>query len=475
MSSELAAWLRRQREDRGWTRTELARQLIRAARARGDTSLPGTDNISHNIYRWERGTVAPAERYKLLYCSAFGIPFSQFGTALPPGMVDTGPAVPAASAYGGTLPPERGASAIRREVLMAAHEGSAHAEGVEQRGIGEATLEQFRADVTQLAVQYLTGETFGLFTEMRRVRNRITEALGRRQWPRDAAELYLLAGCLSALMAAAAVNLGYPREAGELTRAGWAYATIIDHRPLMARLRLCAAYAAYWSGHPELSADLARSGLGFLSDGQSAAQLHLFGGLAAARRGDAAGARQVIAAARDARDREHHDELLEIGGEFGFSLATQSYYAGFLLSEAARDPMPRGSKPSGSKPSGSKQSGDAAGELEHATRLYAAGPGPGEQHSRRCQMLAHTDLAIARLRAGALDAAIAALEPVLALPPGQRTAVQGQRLSAARAELAQPAYRGSAQARALAEQLAAFAPAELGRLRDQELPGQDRS
>jgi transcriptional regulator with XRE-family HTH domain len=462
MASELAAWLRRQREDRGWTRTELARQLIRAARARGDTSMPGADNISHNIYRWERGAVTPAERYQLLYCGAFGIPFSQFGPGrgqgLPPGMVDTGPEVPAASAYRELLssdpaPPERGAPAIRREVLMAAHEGSEHAERAEQRGIGEATLEQFRADTASLAVQYLTGDTFGLFTEMRRVRNRITDALSRRQWPRDAAELYLLAGCLSALMAAAAVNLGYPREAGELTRAGWAYATIIDHRPLMARLRLCAAYAAYWSGHPEAATDLARSGLGFLADGQSAAQLHLFGGLAAARRGDAASARLAIAAARDARDREHRDDLLEIGGEFGFSRATQSYYAGFLLSEAAR---------------GSKQGADAAGELEHATRLYAAGPGPGEQHSRRCQMLAHTDLAIARLRAGALDAAIAALEPVLALPPGERTAVQGQRLSAARAELAQPAYRGSAQARGLAEQLAEFAPAELGRL-----PGQD--
>jgi transcriptional regulator with XRE-family HTH domain len=254
MSSELADWLRRQREDRGWTRTELARQLIRAARARGDTSMPGADNISHNIYRWERGAVAPAERYKLLYCGAFGIPFGQFGTAPPPGMVDSGPAVPVASAYRETPPPERDASAIRREVLMAAHEGSEHAEGVEQRGIGEATLEQFRADTASLAVAYLTGETFGLFTEMRRVRNRITEALDRRQWPRDAAELYLLAGCLSALMAAAAVNLGYPEAAGELTRAGWAYATVIDHRPLMARLRLCAAYAAYWSGHPEAAA-----------------------------------------------------------------------------------------------------------------------------------------------------------------------------------------------------------------------------
>jgi len=65
MSSELGAWLRGQREDRGWTRSEMARQLIRAARATGDTSVPSADNISHNIYGWERGAVIPAERYKL--------------------------------------------------------------------------------------------------------------------------------------------------------------------------------------------------------------------------------------------------------------------------------------------------------------------------------------------------------------------------------------------------------------------------
>ena len=450
MPSELGAWLRQQREDRGWTRSELARQLIKAARAKGDTSVPGADNISHNIYRWERGTVAPAERYRLYYCGAFGIPFSQFGIWPPPGMVDPSPGALAASAYRGLpssdlAPPGSGGSAIRREVLMAAHEGSEHAERIEQRGIGEATLEQFRADVTSLSVQYMTGETFDLFTEMRRVRNRILEALDRRQWPRDAAELYLLAGCLNALMAAAATNLGLPEAAAELTRAGWAYARIIDHRPLMARLRLCAAYASYWSGHPEQCADLARSGLEYLPDGQNAAQLHLLGGLAAARLGDPGSARQAIAAARDARDRDHRDELLEIGGEFGFSRATQSYYAGFVLSEAAT-------------------SGQAARELEGATRLCAAGPGPGEHHSRKCQMLAHTDLAIARLRAGALDAAITALEPVLALPPGERTAVEAQRLSVLRAELARPPYQGSPHARDLDEQVADFTRTDLGQL-----------
>ena len=225
----------------------------------------------------------------------------------------------------------------------------------------------------------------------------------------------------------------------------------------MARLRLCAAYAAYWNGRPDQSVNLARSGLEHLADGQNAAQLHLFCGLASVRLGDAASAHQAIAAARDARDREHTDELLEIGGEFSFSRATQSYYAGFIMSEAA----------SGSAASDRAAIDEAVTQLAGAIGLYASGPGPGEHHSRKCQMLAHTDLAIARLRAGALDAAIAALAPVLALPPGERTAVEGQRLSVLRAELAHPVYRGSAAARGLDEEVAGFASGELG-----SLPGQ---
>ena len=263
--------------------------------------------------------------------------------------------------------------------------------------------------------------------EMRRVRDRILEALDRRQWPRDSAELYLLAGCLSALMAAAATNLGYPQAAEELTRAGWAYATIIDHRPLMARLRLCAAYAAYWNGRPEQSANLAAAAWSISPTARTRRSCTCSAAWPRPACGDAGSARQAIAAARDARDRDHRDELLEIGGEFGFSRATQSYYAGFILSEAA---------------SGKAGSDEAVTELEGAIGLYAAGPGPGEHHSRKCQMLAHADLAIARLRAGALDAAITALEPVLALPPGERTAVEGQRLAVVRAELAAPRLPG---------------------------------
>ena len=357
---------------------------------------------------------------------------------LTPALADANVSASQDEAYRWIQEPGMRSSGIEREVLMTAHEGSEHAERAERRDIGDATLEQFRADVIRLSHDYMTGEPFPLFLEMRRVRNRMHDALERRLWPRDVNELYLMVGCLNGLMASAANNLGYPQAAEELIRSGWAYATVIDHRPLMAWLRMDGAYAAYWSGRSRQSLALAERGLEYLADGQNAAQLHLYRSLAAAHIGDADTARRAITDASDARERDHRDELLEIGGEFGFSRAAQHYYAGFTLSE-----IPQGAA-------------DAITELEHATELYAAGPGPGEDYSHKCWMLAHADLAMARLRASQLDAAIAAVEPVLTLSPGNRTALLSQRLTAVRTELAGSRYQGSPQARTLDERIEEF-------------------
>jgi hypothetical protein len=125
---------------------------------------------------------------------------------------------------------------VEHEVLTAAHESSEHAERAECRDIGEATLEQLRADVARLSVESLTGEPCALFLEMRRVRDRVCAALERRVWPRDAAELYLLAACLNSLMAATAAALGYREAAEELIQAGWLYATVAGNGPLLAHL-----------------------------------------------------------------------------------------------------------------------------------------------------------------------------------------------------------------------------------------------
>src|SRR6185437_12559490 len=82
-SWELGEWLRRQRQGHAWSRAEMARQLIKAARDRGDTSMPCVESICHNIYRWERGTVGLTERYKLYYCVALAISPDDFGAGEP--------------------------------------------------------------------------------------------------------------------------------------------------------------------------------------------------------------------------------------------------------------------------------------------------------------------------------------------------------------------------------------------------------
>jgi len=301
-----------------------------------------------------------------------------------------------AVAYGGKDKRDSSGPGIEREVLMVAHESSDHAERAERRDIGEATLEQLRADVVRLSIDLMTAEPFPLLREMRRVRGRIYFALDRQLWPRDQTELYFLLAALNCLMAVAASDLGYPQAGEELVRAGWAYASAIDHRPLMAHLRLELAGIAYWP-RPRQSRDLAESGLRYLPDGPNAAQLHLQYARAAARLGDAPAARRAIASAAEARERDHHDDLMEIGGEFGFSRATHHYMAGSAVIEIPQAEM------------------TAIEELQRAAELYAAGPGRGEHHGYGCAALAHVDLAAAQLRAGQLDAAAAALEPVLSL------------------------------------------------------------
>ena len=152
----------------------------------------------------------------------------------------------------------------------------------------------------------MTGEPLASFLEMRRVRARIFRVLDQQLWPRDQADLYLLLGCLADLMAAAASGLGYPQAAEELIRSGWAYASAIDHHPLMAHLRLQLANIVYWYNQPQQARDLAEDGLRYLDEGPNGAHLHLRYAMAAAQLGDSDGAyRALLPRPRCARARVH--------------------------------------------------------------------------------------------------------------------------------------------------------------------------
>ena len=470
MDSKLGAWLRQQREDRGWSKHDMARRLIQAGHQADDTAMPELGGMLHNIHRWERdGGVS--ERHKLHYCRAFGIHPRQFGNghdgdptdAATPGTPTLAPSADPATTlvptqrpavgprlddplllmssvvtYRGVQAPDSGHFTVEREVLMAAHEGSDHAEDYEQHGIGEATLEQLRADVARLSRLSDTGSPLPVFLDMRRVRDRVYRLLDRRLWPREQADLHFLLGCLNGLMGITANRLGYPDAAEELIRAGYASAAAIDHRPLQAQLRQQLSSIAYLRGWITESDQLAVNGLEYLSEGPEAAHLYLNHARAAGKLGHADTARQAVGQAHEARERTYSDDLLVIGGEFAVSLATHHALAGAALADIQ----------------GAER--DAVAELEHAISLYDQGPRSGEQHWFGGKPLAGIDLAAVHLRLGALDAAAAALESALALPDEQRIADLTTRLTLVRTELTSPVFRGSPQARDLGDQIEEF-------------------
>jgi hypothetical protein len=84
ISSELAAWLRRERQARGWSVMEMGRRLCESAKANGDNTVPGTEAICRNIRRWEGAYGGVSERYILHYCKAFNISPHLFNPAQAP-------------------------------------------------------------------------------------------------------------------------------------------------------------------------------------------------------------------------------------------------------------------------------------------------------------------------------------------------------------------------------------------------------
>jgi transcriptional regulator with XRE-family HTH domain len=67
----LGARLRAERESRGWTCRQLAGKLSDASA--GICPVPQIESIVPQIRRWERGTARAGERYRALYCIAFGM------------------------------------------------------------------------------------------------------------------------------------------------------------------------------------------------------------------------------------------------------------------------------------------------------------------------------------------------------------------------------------------------------------------
>jgi transcriptional regulator with XRE-family HTH domain len=77
--------IRAERKGRGWSVATMAKKLREAADD-PQRDVPDLEGIRHNIFRWESGGSGVSERYRLLYCRAFGRTEWELFAIEPPGI-----------------------------------------------------------------------------------------------------------------------------------------------------------------------------------------------------------------------------------------------------------------------------------------------------------------------------------------------------------------------------------------------------
>ena len=311
--------------------------------------------------------------------------------------------VPADSAPDLTPPAERdGLTNLERQITMSARRAARFTTYAETSNTGAEAIEQLRHDVVGVANGYLRQPLTAIMGDLIELQDVVFTLLEGKQKPAQTRELYLLAGVATGMVAKASQDLGRFHEAITLARTTYVCADNADHHGMRAWARNLQALIAFWAGRPQESVRFAQAGseIGAPVNGSVMAWLASSEARAWAQLGNADQARAALARAADHRDRLAPDDLDQIGGLFAFPLAKQHYYAAdahvFLAGADA----------------------DADHEATQALALYEAAP--DEDRAFADEAGARTDLAVARLRAGALDGARDALAPVFDLSPAKR-------------------------------------------------------
>lgn len=474
MSQELGAWLRQQRQIRGWPIPEMARQLRRAAAASGD-ALPGNNGLHRNIRRWESGTGSLSERYKLHYCNALGIPPARFGPGHPAGQprqaADTPASQPAVAASGaaarpggrpareqpaGPAAPGRdrgsgsGSGSHRQEpgdrewpvdagiwperlITAMAAQSQEFGEWAGMSEVADTTIERYAVQVRQLARDFEYAAPFPLLLETGRLRDRVVSGLRGHLRPDQARELYLIGAQVCGLLAWMTGDLGNYRAADTHAWTAWMCAGQAGHDGARAWVRATQAKLAYWDGRYSQSAALAADGLRYEPADTARGFLALFQARALARAGRRDEARRALDQADAERERAVAPDLT--GGVWGLTPGRHHGMAAstrLLLDDPAQ----------------------VLAQAAEAITLSQSAPA-GERHLY-CEMLARIDQAEAHLHEPDLDQTSATLRPVLDLHPGSRIDPIIQRLTGLQNAFLAPRFASLPQARQLREEIGAY-------------------
>jgi transcriptional regulator with XRE-family HTH domain len=288
-------------------------------------------------------------------------------------------------------------------------------------GRADDAAEAAVAGARHLSVAYLStppAVALAQAAELRRGAMTVLQRLHRPGNSVDATEVLVAVGRLSGVLAYAALDLGDPAAAHRHAAAAWHCGEQADHNGLRAWVRGTQSLITRFAGDFHTALELARDGHTYADTGATRARLLCGEAQSDANLGLATAARRALTAAEVA-----YAEADEQDGLFTFSPAKLAYYSGSALIWL----------------DGPEDARRAEAASRHAIELWAAAS--RDEHSLDDESLAHVYLATSRLQLHDLEAALAALEPILGLPPERRISWLGKRLARVAEILAAPPYQ----------------------------------
>ncbi|WP_252306972.1 helix-turn-helix transcriptional regulator [Streptomyces griseoaurantiacus] len=280
-------------------------------------------------------------------------------------------------------------------VRLAAGESATWAQWAEASNVGDIALEQLMAETRALASDYLTSDPLVLFLRTRALRDRVFALLEGHQYPRQSADLYVVAGYLCGLLAWMSSDLGQLREADTQGRTAWLCAELSGHNNLRAWVLSTRSKVAFWDRRLRDAINFARQGASYRTTGTVAVLL-------ACQEADgwsALGAEDEALSALARADEVCTQTSGEdgVGGIFSCPPARQENYAAAVQLRL----------------------GHPADALQSAGRaLTLLARQPVRAYGTEAQI--HISQAAAHLAGGEAEGALEALAPVLALPPDHR-------------------------------------------------------
>lgn len=299
-----------------------------------------------------------------------------------------------------TLPdPERIiAMAARRAMRFSATAGSSNTNG--------ESMDQLWAETSRLAIAYLQQPLPVITSDIVSLQDIVFSLLEGRQRPRDTRDLYVIGGLASGMLSKASHDLRDPNTAMIHARTALLCANNAEHPALASWVRGLQSLVTYWAQRPRESLEYAQ--LGQQIQGTTGSVIVWLASLEAralASLGNGSASRQAIARASELREQLVADDLDRLGGMCYFSRPRQLYYA-----SDAGAALPEHDD-SGLQSETESLAAEAVAAYEQA---------PEDEKSFGDEAGSRTDLAIARARAGNLEGARDAIQPVLDLPAAQR-------------------------------------------------------